>query len=722
MMTAMLSRDRNGNCVTNAGTETVRHRGSICVIISICMLLVTTAVTAGTLDDINYTSLPGDRVQLRLELSEPAGSEPLSFTIDNPARVAIDFPGTSLNLAEKSQNIGIGNAESVTAVEAGGRTRVVVNLVDMVPYDISTDGSVVTVTLDGGAADISGKIASDTATLPGFATDARINDIDFRRGPGGEAQVIVDLSNPDVGINIREQGKNVLIDFVDTTLPEELDRRLDVIDFATPAKEVDTFAHGNGTRMVITPVGLYEHLAYQSENVFTIELKPLTPAEEEQLKKDKFGYTGERLSLNFQNIEVRAVLQLIADFSEFNLVASDTVGGNVTLRLKNVPWDQAMDIILKSKGLGMRQIGNVVMVAPQEEIAAREKLELEAQQQIRELAPLRTEFVQVNYAKASDIATLIKDDANNLLSDRGNVTVDARTNTLLVQDTATQLTDIREVVVALDVPVRQVLIESRIVIANEDFSKELGVRFGYSHANDLKNAALTAAGGTKSDFISFTGGAIAGDTDYGSTTAFNTDGLENYIVDLGVAGPAAAFKWSIGRIGSYLLQLELSALQAEGRGEVVSSPRVITANQKEAIIEAGTEIPYQEASSSGATSVSFKKAVLSLKVTPHITPDDRIIMDLAINKDSVGEIFNNIPSIDTNEVSTQVLVANGDTVVLGGIFESDNRDDTTSVPFFSDLPYLGRLFKRRSENASKQELLVFVTPKILKDALSISSR
>ncbi len=691
-------------------------------VVSAAAMLVATSAWAATLDNINFTSLPGDRVQLRLELSEPVGAEPLSFTIDNPARVALDFPGTALNVAQKSQNIGIGNTESVTAVEADGRTRVVVNLVNLVPYDIKSDGNIVTVTLEGGAADIASEVSSEVATLPGAATNAQINDIDFRRGAGGEAQVIIALSNPDVGINIREQGKNIIVDFVDTVLPEELDRRLDVIDFATPAKEIDTFAHGNGTRMVITPSGLYEHLAYQSDNVFTLELKPLTPAEEEELKKDKFGYTGERLSLNFQNIEVRAVLQLIADFTEFNLVASDTVSGNVTLRLKNVPWDQAMDIILKSKGLGMRQVGNVVMVAPQEEIAAREKLELEAQQQIQELAPLRTEFVQVNYAKAVDIAGLIKADENKLLSDRGNVTVDERTNTLLIQDTAEQLSDIRGVVQALDIPVRQVLIESRIVIANEDFSKDLGVRFGYSQFNDQKNAALTNANGTKSDFISAVGGGIAGDTDYNGTTAFHTDGLENYIVDLGVAGPAAAFKWSIGRIGSYLLQLELSALQAEGRGEVVSSPRVITANQKEAVIEAGTEIPYQEASSSGATAISFKKAVLSLRVTPRITPDDRIIMDLSVNKDSVGQVFAGVPSIDTNEVSTQVLVANGDTVVLGGIFESEHRDDVTSVPFFGDLPYLGRLFKNTSVDSTKQELLVFVTPKILKDSLSLSSR
>ncbi len=716
MMTAMLSANRNVKSIMRARVKRVLS------VVSAAAMLVATSAWAVTLDNINYTSLPGDRVQLRLELSEPVGADPLSFTIDNPARVALDFPGTSLNVAQKSQNIGIGNTESVTAVEADGRTRVVVNLVNLVPYDIKSDGNIVTVTLEGGAADIASEVSSTVATLPGAATNAQINDIDFRRGAGGEAQVIIALSNPDVGINIREQGKNIIVDFVDTTLPEELDRRLDVIDFATPAKEIDTFTHGNGTRMVITPSGLYEHLAYQSDNVFTLELKPLTPAEEEELKKDKFGYTGERLSLNFQNIEVRAVLQLIADFTEFNLVASDTVSGNVTLRLKNVPWDQAMDIILKSKGLGMRQVGNVVMVAPQEEIAAREKLELEAQQQIQELAPLRTEFVQVNYAKAVDIAGLIKADENNLLSDRGNVTVDERTNTLLIQDTAEQLSDIRGVVQALDIPVRQVLIESRIVIANEDFSKDLGVRFGYSQFNDQKNAALTNANGTKSDFISAVGGGIAGDTDYNGTTAFHTDGLENYIVDLGVAGPAAAFKWSIGRIGSYLLQLELSALQAEGRGEVVSSPRVITANQKEAVIEAGTEIPYQEASSSGATAISFKKAVLSLRVTPRITPDDRIIMDLSVNKDSVGQVFAGVPSIDTNEVSTQVLVANGDTVVLGGIFESEHRDDVTSVPFFGDLPYLGRLFKNTSVDSTKQELLVFVTPKILKDSLSLSSR
>lgn len=694
-------------------------------------------VSAATLDDIKYTSLPGNRVQLRLQLSEKVAADPLSFTIDNPARVALDFPGTGLNLAAKTQNIGVGKAQSVTAVEADGRTRVVVNLVQLVPYEVKTEGNVVIVTLEGQEADIAADLPSSkvqpavaaaapagTPTMPGNAKGAQINDINFQRGTAGEAQIVVDLSDPNVGINIQEQGDKILVDFIDTKLPDNLDRRLDVVDFATPAKELDTFKHGNGTRMVITPTGTgsFEHLAYQSENIFTLELKPLTKQEEEDKKKDKFGYTGERLSLNFQDIEVRAVLQLIADFTGFNLVASDTVGGNVTLRLKNVPWDQAMDLILKTKGLGKRQTGNVIMVAPQEEIAAREKLELESQKQLQELAPLRTEFVQVNYAKAAEIATLIKDEKNNLLSERGNVTVDTRTNTLLVQDTAEKLTDVRKVVQALDIPVRQVLIESRIVVANEDFSKDLGVRFGYSQINNPKNLALNSAGGTQSGFISAIGGGIPGDFKYGGNTTFHTEDQENYIVNLPVAGPASAFRWSIGILGSYLIQLELTALQAEGRGEIIASPHVITANQKEAVIESGTEIPYQQATSSGATSVSFKKAVLSLKVTPQITPDDRIIMDLTVNRDAVGQVFAGVPSIDTNQVNTQVLVENGETVVLGGIYESENRIDTRSVPFFGELPYLGHLFKNTKNKASKQELLIFVTPKVLKEGLAISSR
>ena len=728
------------------------------------LLVTPLSALAASLNGITYTALPGDRVQVELELSEPVSGEPMSFTIDNPARVALDFPGTTLNVPVKSQTIGVGKVESVTAVEAEGRTRVVMNLVQVVPYSLKTEGNKIKVLLEGTPADItnatrpsiagaapapsgSAGMAAATAptagsmTMPGSAAGERIRAVDFRRGDHGEAQIVVDLSNPNVGINIQEQGDKLLVDFVNTALPSELDRKLDVTDFATPAKEIDTFRHGNGTRMVVTPTGLYEHLAYQTDNTFTLELKPLTKQEEEEIKKEKFGYTGERLSLNFQDIEVRAVLQLIADFTGFNLVTSDTVGGNVTLRLKNVPWDQAMDLILKSKNLGKRQNGNVIMIAPQEEIAANEKLEAETKKQLEELAPLRTEFIQINYAKAQEIAILLRSRGNgstsgvgsgssssrnrdeNLLSPRGSVTVDQRTNTLLVQDTADKLTDIRKLVAALDIPVRQVLIESRIVVANEDFSKDIGVRFGYSQINNPKNLALTKAGGLQSDFVSAIGGSIDGDVQYGGTTSFATpQGEENYIVNLPVAGPAAAFRWSIGKIGSYLLQLELSALQVEGRGEVIASPQVITANQKEATIESGTEIPYQEATSSGATNVSFKKAVLSLKVTPQITPDDRVIMDLAVNRDSVGQVFAGVPSIDTNQVDTQVLVENGETVVLGGIFESNNRSDIDKVPFFGDVPYLGHLFKRTGTSSEKQELLIFVTPKILKESLSLTQR
>jgi type IV pilus assembly protein PilQ len=698
----------------------VPSRVLLSTVLTASLLLVCTSVSAGSLDRIDYSSLPGDRIQIKMQLSEDVAGEPLSFTIDNPARIAIDLPGTTVNLPEQTQTIGVGSAESVTAVEADDRTRVVVNMSQLVPYEITTSGNTIVITLDSAPASLTAEMVGNAASLPGAASGATISDIDFRRGPNGEGQIIVDLSDPNVGINITEQGENIVIDFTETRLPEAFDRKLDVGDFATPAREIDTFPQGNGTRMVIKPTGSYEHLAYQSDNVFTVELRALTNVEEEALKKAKFGYTGERLSLNFQNIEVRAVLQLIADFTEKNLVASDTVGGNVTLRLKNVPWDQALDIILRARGLGKRDIGNVMMVAPQEEIAAREKLELESQQQIQELAPLRTEFMQVNYAKASEIADMIKDDSNNLLSERGNVSVDERTNTLLIQDTSDKLTEVRGVIEALDVPVRQVLIESRIVVANEDFAKDLGVRFGYSHQGNIKANTLDANG--KGGFQSSLGGGLAGDVTYPGTTTFNTDGNENYIVDLAAAGAVGNFKYAVGKIGSYFLQLELTALQAEGRGEVISAPRVITANQREAIIESGTEIPYLEASSSGATSISFKKAVLSLKVTPQITPDDRIIMDLAVNQDSVGQVFAGIPSIDTNELVTQVLVDNGETVVLGGIYESSNRDDKTSVPFFGELPYLGRLFKRTQTNVSKQELLIFVTPKIIKETLSISSR
>ncbi|MGH8564040.1 MAG: type IV pilus secretin PilQ [Gammaproteobacteria bacterium] len=678
---------------------------------------------ARTLDEVSFTTLPGNEVQVRLGLSGPPRKPPLAFTIDSPARIALDFADTGLNLADRHRAIGVGPAQSVTAVEAGGRTRVVLNLVRQVPYDLRVEGSAVMVTLHSGGAmmpDIAtaplaaGPRPASPRPIPARPVGPAIEDVDFRRGEGeaGEGRIIVLLSESGLVSNIREEGGQIIIDFPDASLPERLDRRLDVLDFATPVKEVDTFPHEGGARMVITPSGHFEHLAYQSDKVLTVDVKPLTKEEEQALKKEKFGYTGEKLSLNFQDIEVRAVLQLIADFTGLNMVASDTVAGNVTLRLKNVPWDQALEIILKSKGLGMRQAGNVMMVAPQEEIAAREKLELESQKQIAELAPLKTEFVELNYARAADVATLLKtegSEGNKLVSKDGRVSVDQRTNTLLIQETAEKLAEIRKIITTLDVPVRQVLIESRIVIANQDFSRELGVKFGYS-----KNSGLST-----DNFGVVVGGTQPGDTDFGAGTAFTTDDLENFIVDLPAATPAGAIGLAVGKIGSYLLQLELSALQAEGRGEVVSSPRVITTDQKEAVIEQGTEIPYVSQTSSGATDIEFKKAVLSLRVTPHITPDNRINMSIQVNKDAVGQVFNNVPSIDTRNVTTEVLVDNGETVVLGGIYEQTNRNDVRRVPFFGELPYFGTLFRNTLNARNKDELLIFVTPKVMKESLTL---
>jgi type IV pilus assembly protein PilQ len=675
---------------------------------------------AATLDDLTYSSLPGDRTQIQLKLSEPVQGEPLNFTIDNPARIVVDFPDTSLNIAQKNQTIGIGAAHSVSVVEAAGRTRVVLNLVKSVAYDMSVQGNTVTLTLAAAADAAPGpERAASIRAASGAGFDAKIESIDFRRGSAGEGRIIIMLSDPSVGVNLGQEAGKVVVDFMGTNLPEELNRRLDVIDFATPVKEIDTSPSASGARMVVTTTTQdYDHLAYQSDNQLTIEFKPLTRQEQEAIQKQKFGYTGERLSLNFQDIEVRAVLQLIADFTGLNMVASDTVTGNVTLRLKNVPWDQALDIILKSKGLGMRKDDNVIMVAPQAEIAAREKLELEANKQIEELAPLLTEFIQVNYAKADELAALIKAEANNLLSERGNVTIDARTNTLIIQDVAPSLESIRAMIAKLDIPVRQVLIESRIVNADESFSKDLGVNFGFSKRT--REAPLTNDLGGEAEPGLILGGGQAGNTDFSAPTGFVQGDNENLMVTLPVAGATGSLKLAYGIIGSYLLQLELSAALAEGRGEDIASPKVITANQREALIESGVEIPYQEASSSGATTVSFKKAVLALRVTPQITPDDRVLLDLSVNQDTRGspDVLG-VPPINTRNVSTQVLVNNGETVVLGGVYSQTTNYASDRIPFFGDLPYVGFLFKRTSDNKTKSELLIFVTPKILKENLQI---
>ncbi|HHJ17033.1 MAG TPA: type IV pilus secretin PilQ [Gammaproteobacteria bacterium] len=667
------------------------------------------------LQDISFAGLPGNQVQITLQFNQPA-SNPASFTIDNPARIAFDLPATKSALAKRSQPIGIGPAKSITAVEVKGRTRVVLNLFEMVPYETRTEGDKIIVVLGGTGATTTTAAAAPApaataAAGSSMAGGAAITNIDFRRGDQGEGRIIVTLSNPAIPVDMSQEAGKVVLDFHGASLPENLQRRLDVTDFATPVKLIDTETRGDNVRLEITPTGEYEHLAYQTDNQFTVEIRPTTKEEKELRQKKEFGYTGERLSLNFQDIEVRAVLQLLADFTGTNIVVSDTVSGNLTLRMQNVPWDQALDIVLKTKGLAKRDNGNVMLIAPGEEIAAREKLELESQKQIEELAPLYSDFIQVNYAKAEDIATLLKSDESSLMSERGNAIIDERTNTLLIQDTADKLEEVRKLVALLDIPVRQVLIESRIVIANNDFSRDLGVRFGAS-GNSQSGRDFIVGGGTR-----------PGNVDYGFTPGFEVpagSGNDGLLVDLPVANPSGAIGIALGKIGSSLIQLELSAMQLEDRGEVISSPRVITSNQQEAIIQQGVEIPYQQATSSGATSVSFKEAVLQLKVTPQITPDDRIIMDLQVNKDSVGEIFAGVPSIDTRNVSTRVLVDNGETLVLGGIYEQAKGKETERVPFFGELPGVGWLFKTEAKTDEKQELLIFVTPKIIKQGMALN--
>ncbi len=663
------------------------------------------------LQEINVAGLPGNQVQITFNLSQPA-SNPASFTIDNPARIAFDLPATKSELAKRSQPISIGPARSITAIEVKGRTRVVLNLFEMVPYETRAEGNRIIIVLgSAGAVNTASTPLADSTAPATSSVAASITDVDFRRGDQGEGRIILTLSNPSMPVDMSQQAGKVVLELKGAGLPEKLQRRLDVTDFATPVKIIDTDSNADGVRVEISSIGEYEHLAYQSDNQFTVEIRATTKKEQEQRKKQEFGYTGERLSLNFQDIEVRSVLQLLADFTGINIVVSDTVSGNLTLRMQNVPWDQALDIVLKSKGLAKRDNGNVMLVAPSEEIAAREKLELESQKQIEELAPLYSDFIQVNYAKATDLAELLKSTDSSLLSERGKATIDERTNTLLVQDTAEKLADVRKLVAMLDVPVRQVLIESRIVIANNDFSRDLGVKFGASGYRAYNN---------NQDFI-FGGGKRPGDTDFGGQTGFEVpagSGREGLLVDLPVADPSGSLGIALGKIGSSLIQLELSAMQLEDRGEVISSPRVITSNQQEAIIQQGVEIPYQQASSSGATSVSFKEAVLQLKVTPQITPDDRIIMDLQVNKDSVGEVFAGVPSIDTRNVTTRVLVDNGETLVLGGIYEQEKGREVERVPFFGALPGIGWMFKTEAKTDNKQELLIFVTPKIIKQGLA----
>lgn len=676
----------------------------------IALGLLSGLANAVTLEDVSFSSLPGERLEVKLQF-DGTPPEPTGYTIERPARIAVDLRDTTSGLDSRSIPLGSGNAQSMTVVETKDRTRLIFNLVELVPYATARSGNSLVMTIggDGAVASTAGSSSATSASSASASgTGNALSGVDFRRGKDGEGRVILDLGSSSTPVDLTERAGKIRLTMEDLTVPSNLRRRLDVTDFATPVTRIDTFVEDGNAVVEISPQGNYDYIAYQSGSQFTVSVEELTQEEAESRREEKFPYTGDKLSLNFQDIEVRSVLQLIADFTGLNLVASDTVGGSITLRLQNVPWDQALDLILKTKGLDKRQIGNVLLVAPADEIAAREKLELETNKQIAELAPVRLDIIQVNYAKAADIVSLIKED-EELISDRGFVSSDVRTNTISVRETAEKLEEIRRLVSTWDVPVRQVSIEARIVRAQTNVAENLGVRWG--------GAAYDING----DNIVSIGGGLDGVQDARDSAAtpgsFQTSFPGALAVDLGVTGEGAS-SFAIGwGSDDFLVDLELSALESDGQAEVVSQPRVVTADRQTASIKSGEEIPYQEASSSGATSVSFKEAVLSLEVTPQITPDDKIIMDLVVNQDSRGEVTAGIPSINTNEVTTQVLVGNGETVVLGGIFQSEVATQTTKTPFLGDIPYIGRIFKRTEHIDERSELLIFITPKIIKNDL-----
>jgi len=680
------------------------------------------AADGPALQAIDVQPLSGQQLRLIMRLSGPA-PQPLSFTIDNPARISFDLPNTSLALPTRRIDVHSSGLDTILAAETKDRTRLVLNMDKLVPYDTHVEGNTVIVTL--GAA--SGVAVAENAAAPAPAAAAsaaagsrELRSIDFRRSADGAGRVVVKLSDPHTRINLHQVGSQIVVDFSDAAVPANLLRRYDATDFGTPVTGFDVTRAGNGSRISINATGDFDQLAYQSDDQYVVEVSPKRRTA--NAAEDKPVYTGERLTLNFQDIETRAVLQLLADASGQNIVVSDSVSGNVTLRLQNVPWDQALDIVLRTKGLDKRRQDNVIIVAPQAELAAREKAELAARKDVNELSPLRSEYLQVNYAKAADMAALIKGQGNSLLSNRGSVAVDERTNTLLLQDIPDRLADVRRLVATLDIPVRQVLIEARIVIVNNDFERQIGAVFGWTNVQKNGGSGLVTTTGTAagSDGIITAG---QGSPLNGNTNITGTNATNRYNVNLPVSSPAGSF--ALGILGNnFIVDLELDAAQSETQADIISSPRVITANQKKATIEQGVEIPYQQSASSGATTIQFKKAVLSLDVTPQITPDNRIILDLDIRDDAVGTIVVasggvNVPSITTREIATQVLVNDGQTVVLGGILSTTNREDDTKVPYLGDIPILGHLFKTTDHTDDKDELMIFITPKIVREGVNV---
>jgi len=709
-----------GRSMRKLGKGFLAGLGMILALAPFAAIYAATEVT-----NITYasTSDGGVRIMLSTSGDEPAVS---AFATENPARIVLDLADTTIQSEGDSVSVGLGAVQKYSAVGAGGRTRLVVDLNTSASYDYSAnrDGVILTVGGAGAMAQASSSSGSgyDSGSSYGSSSNS-VNGIDFRRGESGQGRVIIALDHPGVEMSVEQGNNGLFVDLYNTSIPDRLDQRLDVIDFATPVQMIDTSRISNGVRISMTVNGLYEHLAYESGDNLIVEVKELgEEAADEDLKfyEDKV-YEGTKVTFNFQNIPVRSVLALIADVSDLNIVVADKVGGNLTLRLTNVPWDQALDIVLDARNLDMRKNGNVIWIAPTEDIAKREQQLLQAQQDRRILEPLQTVLIEMSYAKASDMKALIEDSTNatdsdyGLLSERGSVTVDERTNTLLITDTAEHIVEIRELLTELDYAVRQVQIEARIVIASSDFAHELGVRFGVSYVHDgSKNVGVIGADGSAADILN----PRINPRDDGLRSIPNYP--NRYQVNLPAADTNAATLGLSFLSSDVILDLELSALETEGDGEVISTPRVVTANQTQAHIRQGVEIPYENSTSSGATAVQFKSAVLELKATPLITPDDRIQLDLDVKQDTVGEIFQtarggSVPSIDTRSLATKVLVANGDTVVLGGIFQDEKNSTESKVPWLGDIPVVGNLFRRRSNSTKKRELLIFVTPSIVED-------
>jgi len=718
----------------------VFNRGRALLIGLIAIAVAATAHAQPVIEDIAFSSRPGSMFEVRLDFSEAPPADFSAYTIEEPARIAIDFPGTKSALDQKRYSLPYGNATGVIVLESGDRTRLVLNLIKLVPYEAIISGTelILLVGQESGGeyakpSTADGILESQVTQVDGARSS--LTDLQFRRSEAGEGRLILALSDPSVDVNVFSEGSLINLEFLATNVPESLLRRFDVTDFATPVTSVEVTTTERGARLQLKTTGLYDYLAYQTGDEYILSVKPLS-ANEKQERLNEFNYVGDRISLNFQNIEVRAVLQLIADFTELNLVASDTVSGSITLRLQNVPWDQALELVLKTKGLDSRQIGNVLMVAPAQEIAERERQEIESNKQFAELAPLQSEFIRIRYAKAAEVVNLFEagsEEGGSLVSERGSVVVDDRTNSIIVTDTAAKQAEIRNLIERVDIPIRQVMIEARIVIAQTNLDEELGIEWGGGYIN-TNNGNVVSVSGSREQVVSLNNDIVAGQTptlNYpikggqqqggGGGQQQQNQGLGAALVDLGLTTATSGF--AVGFTSNDLfLTAELSALEASGQGEVVSQPRIITGDKQQATIKSGTEVPYQEGAASGATTTSFKEAVLKLEVTPNITPDDQILLDLVVNQDSVGEFVPSgtgglIPTIDTTELTTQVLVGNGETVVLGGVFKTEEITQVQKVPFLGDIPYVGTLFKTTSNKSSKNETLIFITPRILSEAL-----